>query len=55
MREILRYTFRKKRRALPCPYAEDYLTNQEHRAFFDIDSSDDLTYTETCWDTTFQT
>ena len=43
MREIFRYIFRKKLRALPCPYAEDY-TNQEYRAFFEIHSSDDLTY-----------
>ena len=35
--------FRKKLHALPCPYAEDY-TNQEYRAFFEIHSSDDLTY-----------
>ena len=28
---------------LPCPYAEDY-TNQEYRAFFEIHSSDNLTY-----------
>ena len=34
--------FRKKLRALPCPYAEDY-TNQEYRAFFEIHSSNDLT------------
>ena len=27
---------------LPCPYAEDY-TNQEYGAFFEIESSDDLT------------
>ena len=26
MRKIFRYLFRKKLRALPCPYAEDYLT-----------------------------
>ena len=32
----------KKLCALPCPYAEDY-TNQEYRAFFELDSSDDLT------------
>ena len=33
MREIFRYIFRKKLRALPCPYAVDY-TNQEYRAFY---------------------
>ena len=43
MREIFHYIFRKKLCALPCPYAEDY-TNQEYRAFFELDSSDDLTY-----------
>ena len=42
MRKIFCYIFRKKLRALPSPYAEDY-TNQEYRACFDIDSSDDLT------------
>ena len=42
MHKIFCYIFRKKLRALPSPYAEDY-TNQEYRAFFDIDSSDDLT------------
>ena len=35
MREISRYVFRKKLRALSCPYVEDS-TNQEYRAFFDI-------------------
>jgi len=35
MREIFRYIFRKKLRALPCPYAEDY-TNQEYRAFYTL-------------------
>ena len=43
IRKIFRYIFRKKLRTLPCPYAEDY-TNQVYRAFFEIDSSDDLTY-----------
>jgi len=43
MRKIFRYIFRKKLRTHPCPYAEDY-TNQEYRAFFEIHSSDDLTY-----------
>ena len=42
MREIFRYNFHKKLRALPCPYVEDY-TNQEYRAFFELVSSDDLT------------
>ena len=41
MREIFRYIFRIKLRALPCPYAED-CTHQEYRAFFELDSSDDL-------------
>ena len=36
------FSVKKKLRALPCPYVEDY-TNQEYRAFFEIDSSDDLT------------
>ena len=27
---------------VPCPYAEDY-TDQEHKAFFEIDFSGDLT------------
>ena len=36
-----KYCFRKKLRALPCPYVEDY-TNQEYRAFFELDSSNDL-------------
>ena len=53
MREIFRYIFRKMLRALPCPYAEDY-TNQKYRAFFELDSSDDI-LAEPCWDTTFQT
>ena len=35
MREIFRYIFHKKFRALPCPYAEDY-TNKEYRALFEI-------------------
>ena len=43
MHEIFHYIFRKKLHALPCLYAEDY-TNQEYRAFFEIHSSDDLTY-----------
>ena len=38
MREVF---FRKKLRALPCPYVEDY-TSQEYRAFFELDSSNDL-------------
>ena len=42
MRKIFHYLFRKKLCALPCPYVEDY-TNQEYRAFFELDSSDDLT------------
>ena len=33
----------KKLRVLPCSYVEDY-TNQECTAFFEIDSSSDLTY-----------
>ena len=41
MRKIFHYIFRKKLRALPCPYAEEY-TNQEYRAFFELNSSDDL-------------
>ena len=40
MRKIVHYIFRKKLRALPCPYVEDY-TNQEYRAFFEIHSSDE--------------
>ena len=43
MHEIFRYIFRKKLRAPPCPYADDY-TNQEYRAVFEIHSSNDLTY-----------
>ena len=34
--------FPQKLCALPCPYAEDY-TNYEYRAFFELDSSNDLT------------
>jgi len=33
--EIFRYIFRKKLRAFPCPYVEDY-TNLEYRYFFEI-------------------
>ena len=40
MCKVFRYIFHKKFRALPCLYAEDH-TNQEYRAVFDIDSSDD--------------
>ena len=40
MLEIFRYIFRKK---LRCLYAEDY-TNQEYRAFLELDTSDDLTH-----------
>ena len=43
MLKIFQYIFRKKLCGLPCPYAEHY-TNQEYRAFFKIDSSDNLTY-----------
>ena len=43
MCEIFCYIFHKKLRALPCLYAEDY-TNQEYRAFFEIHSSNNLTY-----------
>ena len=32
--EIFRYIFRKKLRAFPCPYVEDY-TNLEYRDFFE--------------------
>ena len=42
MCKIFRYIFRKKYRAHPCPYVDDY-TNQEYRAFFELDSSNDLT------------
>ena len=49
MSNISCYFLRKKLRALPCPYGEDY-TNREYRAFLKIDSSWDLT----CWTTTFQ-
>ena len=41
--EHVQNIFHKNLCALPCPYAEDY-TNQEYRAFFEIHSSDDLTY-----------
>ena len=37
------FFFRKKLRALSCPYAEDY-TNQEYRTFLEIHSSDESTY-----------
>ena len=43
--KIFRYIFRKKLRALPCPYAEDY-TSQECRPFFKIHSSDNSTYVQ---------
>ena len=38
-----RCIFRKKLHALPCPCAED-CANQEYRDFFEIHSSDYLTY-----------
>ena len=41
MCKIFRYIFCKILCALHCPYAEDY-TNQEYRAFFELDSSNDL-------------
>ena len=46
MHKTFRYIFRKKLHTLPCPYTEDY-TNQEYRAFFELDSSDDLNCLET--------